>query len=128
MLSWSPRWSPNGSQLLVSGAKGMFIVPRFGGTPQQIGPSMLTTFPVWRDDSTIARFLRERGPGVHHVSFEVEDLDQAVAELAQDGVNVVHRIEYPEGVSFEGHRWREAFVHPRVAFGLLLHVCEKKPL
>jgi methylmalonyl-CoA/ethylmalonyl-CoA epimerase len=83
--------------------------------------------PTRDDDSVIARFLRERGPGVHHVSFEVEDLDQAVAELERDGIHVVHRIDYPEGVVFEGQRWREAFVHPRAAMGVLLHVCEKKP-
>jgi methylmalonyl-CoA/ethylmalonyl-CoA epimerase len=80
----------------------------------------------YRDDSVIARFLRERGPGVHHVSFEVEDLDQAIAELSRDGVPAVHRLEYPPGVDFEGHHWREAFIHPRTAFGVLLHVCEKR--
>jgi methylmalonyl-CoA epimerase len=81
----------------------------------------------YREDSVIARFLATRGPGVHHLSFEVEDLDRALEELEAAGVGTVHRIEYPQGVEFEGQRWREAFVHPRDAFGVLLHICEKKP-
>jgi Tol biopolymer transport system component len=48
-----PRWSPNGSQLIVSAAKGTFIVPSFGGTPLQIAPRMRPSFPVWHDEFTI---------------------------------------------------------------------------
>ena len=81
----------------------------------------------YQESSSIAKFLREHGPGVHHVSFEVEDLDEAIASLAAVGVSIVGRLEYPPGVLFEGQRWREAFVHPRQAFGVLLHICEKKP-
>jgi len=82
----------------------------------------------YRDDSVIARFIERRGQGVHHVSFEVDDLDEAVASLGADDVEVSHRLEYPDDVVFEGHHWREAFVHPKGAFGVLLHVCEKKPV
>ena len=96
--------------------------------PFSVAGFTLELLSPYRDDSTIARFLRERGQGVHHVSFEVEDLDEAIAELAEDGVSVVHRIEYPQDVVFEGHRWREAFVHPRLAYGVLLHLCEKTPV
>ncbi len=56
-FGWPPRWSPNGSQLLVFGAKGTFIVPRVGGTPQRIGSSV-GIFPTWRDESTIVGINR----------------------------------------------------------------------
>ena len=67
MLSWSARWSPNGSQLVVPAAKGMFLVPRAGDTPQQIGSNVLTTIPVWRDDSTIAG-IEDRAIIAHDVT------------------------------------------------------------
>ena len=78
--------------------------------------------------SVVARFLERRGPGVHHVSFVVPDLDAALAELETLGVPVAHVHEYPQDVSFEGHRWREAFIHPQHAFGVLVHLAEKTPV
>jgi len=98
----------------------------FSYQPFTVAGFTLELLCPYREDSVIARFLAERGPGVHHVSFEVDDLDRAIRELAGDGVKAVHRIEYPKGVTFEGFRWREAFVHPKLAQGVLLHVCEKK--
>ena len=79
----------------------------------------------YEETSVIARFIEKRGPGVHHVSFQVDDLDEALASLAEAGVTAVHRIEYPDEVTFEKFHWREAFVHPAQAFGVLLHICEK---
>lgn len=95
--------------------------------PFRVAGFTLELLCPYRDDSVIARFLDRRGPGVHHVSFEVEDLDHAVASLAAEGIVVAGRIDYPPEVIFEGHHWREAFVHPRDAFGVLLHLCEKRP-
>src|SRR5205823_5332268 len=77
--------------------------------PFEIAGFTLELLCPCREDSGIAKFLRERGPGVHHVSLEVEDLDIAIAELAQAGISAISRIEYPPGVTFEGWRWREAF-------------------
>ena len=96
--------------------------------PFSIAGFTLELLCPYRDDSTIAKFLRERGPGVHHVSFEVEDLDAAVAELAAAGIRAIGRLEYPPEVTFEGFHWREAFVHPHQAFGVLLHICQKTPV
>jgi methylmalonyl-CoA epimerase len=82
----------------------------------------------YREDSVIQRYLERRGPGVHHVSFMVPDLDAALAELERLGVRVAHVHDYPADVAFEGHHWREAFIHPRDAFGVLLHLAEKRPV
>ena len=95
--------------------------------PFRIADFTMELLCPYREDSVIAKFLRRRGQGVHHVSFEVEDLDQAVASLTAHEVTVAHRIDYPPEIVFEEHHWREAFVHPRDAFGVLLHLCEKRP-
>jgi methylmalonyl-CoA/ethylmalonyl-CoA epimerase len=95
--------------------------------PFTIGESMMEILQPTRDDSPVARFLRARGgPGVHHITFEVDDLDAAVAELEQRGGRVSHQHTYPLGVTFEGCVWREAFVHPKDAFGVLIHLAEKR--
>jgi methylmalonyl-CoA epimerase len=95
--------------------------------PFKIGESMMELLQATREDSPVAKFLKAHGgPGVHHITFEVDDLDLALEELEQRGGRVVSRQEYPAGVTFEGHIWREAFVHPKDAFGVLIHLAEKR--
>ncbi len=94
--------------------------------PFEIGTSKMELLEPTRDDSPVAKFLeRNGGPGVHHITFEVEDLDAALAELERRGGRIAYRHTYPEGVAFEGMVWREAFVHPKDAFGVLIHLAEK---
>ncbi len=97
--------------------------------PFRIGESMMELLQATRDDSPVARYLdRHGGPGVHHITFEVDDLDSALAELEQRGGRIASRHEYSSGETFEGHVWREAFVHPKDAFGVLIHLAEKRPI
>ena len=76
-------------------------------------------------ESVIARFLMKYRQGFHHVSFEVDDLDEAAKALGENNVEVVSRHDYSK--PYEGHRVREAFIHPRDAFGILIHLVEKRP-
>jgi methylmalonyl-CoA epimerase len=95
--------------------------------PFQIGEDRMELLESTRDDSPVARFLKSRGgPGVHHITFEVNDLDAAIDELEARGGRIAYRHTYDEGVTFEGYVWREAFIHPRDAFGVLIHLAEKK--
>jgi methylmalonyl-CoA epimerase len=95
--------------------------------PFKIGESTMELLQATREDSPVARYLKAHGgPGVHHITFEVDDLDLALAELERRGGRVVSRQEYPPGVAFEGQIWREAFVHPKDAFGVLIHLAEKR--
>lgn len=95
--------------------------------PFQIGESRMEILQATRADSPVRRFLEANGgPGVHHITFEVDDLDSAVEELQARGGRIAYRHEYGEGVTFEGMVWREAFVHPKDAFGVLIHLAERK--
>lgn len=97
--------------------------------PFDIGASRMELLQATRDDSPVARFIqRNGGPGVHHITFEVQDLDAAIAELEQRGGRIAYRHTYKPGVAFEGYVWREAFIHPKDAFGVLIHLAEKKPV
>ncbi|MCL4486586.1 MAG: VOC family protein [Chloroflexi bacterium] len=97
--------------------------------PFEIGESKMELLEATRPDSPVARFLKSNGgPGVHHITYEVDDLDAAIQELEARGGRITYRHTYKPGVSFEGYVWREAFVHPKDAFGVLIHLAEKKPV
>ncbi len=71
------------------------------------------------DDNTgSARFLRERGPGMHHLCFEVDNIDEMLQQLKEKGVRLIH--ETP--VELEGRRM--AFIHPKSASGVLVELYE----
>ena len=73
------------------------------------------------EHSFINKFLRERGPGFHHMTIEVEDVDQAVAHLRDEmGVE-------PLSEPFSDYEWRQFFVHPRDTGGVLLQFYEWLP-
>jgi methylmalonyl-CoA/ethylmalonyl-CoA epimerase len=97
--------------------------------PFEIGESKMELLQATREDSPVAKFLKSNGgPGVHHITYEVEDLDAAIAEFESRGGRIAYRHTYKPGVTFEGCVWREAFVHPKDAYGVLIHLAEKKPV
>ena len=69
--------------------------------------------------SVISRFLSERGSGIHHVSFEVEDLDSALRSLESKGVAFINK--RPQKVG----NYKVAFVHPRSLKGILIELLER---
>jgi methylmalonyl-CoA/ethylmalonyl-CoA epimerase len=95
--------------------------------PFQIGESRMELLEATRADSPVAKFLESHGgPGVHHITYEVDDLDAAIRDFEARGGHIAYRHTYRPGVTFEGCVWREAFVHPKDAFGVLIHLAEKK--
>jgi len=85
----------------------------------QVGESMVELVQPTRPDSPVGRFLDRRGEGVHHVAYEVDDLEAILEELKGNGVELVD--EEPR-VGAGGTR--VAFVHPRSAFGVLTELVE----
>jgi methylmalonyl-CoA/ethylmalonyl-CoA epimerase len=66
----------------------------------------------------VARFLETRGEGFHHVCFETPDVDTALAELAEAGVEVIDR------QARRGAEGPVAFLHPRSCHGVLVELIE----
>lgn len=71
------------------------------------------------DDSGVARFLTKRGPGIHHICFEVEDIEEALASLRADGVRLIN--ETPQ-IGTGGKKI--AFIHPQSTHGVLVELYE----
>jgi methylmalonyl-CoA epimerase len=70
-------------------------------------------------DSGAARYLEKRGEGIHHICFEVTDIDAALARLKAAGVELINE----EPVT-NSRGWRLAFVHPKAAHGVLIELYE----
>ncbi len=72
------------------------------------------------EGSFLDGFLKEREGGVHHITLQTPDLGQAMARLEAEGIPFFGHNEYPGGV------WKEIFIHPRHAFGVLIQIAEFK--
>lgn len=68
----------------------------------------------------LERFLARRGPGLHHVCFEVDDLRGALAALKAAGVQLIDETPRPGA---RGHL--VAFLHPAATGGVLFELCEQ---
>ena len=69
--------------------------------------------------SGAARFLAKRGPGLHHIALEVDNLDEMLVKLKEKGVRLIN--ETPVTAA-GGHR--AAFIHPESANGVLVELYE----
>jgi methylmalonyl-CoA/ethylmalonyl-CoA epimerase len=73
-----------------------------------------------RGNASLEKFLASRGPGLHHVCFEVDDLRGALATLKADGVRLID--EEPR-LGSRGHH--VAFLHPSATGGVLIELCQR---
>lgn len=71
------------------------------------------------DDSPIAKFLQRRGPGIHHLAFQVGDCQQKITQLIDDGAPMLNETPNPGA-----HDCKVAFVHPKYLGGVLAELVE----
>ena len=75
-----------------------------------------------RDDSTVAKFLANKGEGLHHVGYRVESCADALESVKARGYRVIDEVPRP------GSRGTTvAFVHPKTAFGTLIELVQENP-
>lgn len=85
----------------------------------KVGETNIELLEATSPDSPIAKFLEKSGEGIHHIAFEVEDIDAAVEELKAAGIRMID--EKPrEGA----HGARIAFIHPKATHGVLIELCQ----
>jgi methylmalonyl-CoA/ethylmalonyl-CoA epimerase len=73
------------------------------------------------DDSPLARFLAKRGPGVHHVAYEVLDVAEALAAARAAGLELIDQCPRRGA-----HGAEIAFLHPKSTGGLLIELCRSE--
>jgi methylmalonyl-CoA epimerase len=86
-----------------------------------LGETNIELLEPTSDDSPIQKFLEKRGGGIHHIAVEVENIEQSLAKLKNEGMRLID--EKPR-VGAEG--CLVAFVHPSSAGGVLMELVQKK--
>ncbi len=82
-----------------------------------VGGSRIELLSPTAEDSPIGRFLASRGPGMHHVAYAVDDVESALAALADRGVELIDQAPRTGLFGLE-----VAFVHPDAVHGVLTEV------
>jgi methylmalonyl-CoA/ethylmalonyl-CoA epimerase len=107
------------------------LVGDLGGRPAYGARSKFYTFGQWRfkgggrlevleplgADGFLHRFLTSHGPGIHHVTFKVPDLREACARAEAHDYSIV-------GYDDSDPEWKEAFLHPKQALGIVVQLAE----
>src|SRR4051812_23084769 len=83
----------------------------------RLGESRVELLGALGEDTPVGRFLAKRGPGMHHVAYEVDDVSVALAELERAGVELIDA--QPRRGMFG---LQVAFVHPESVHGVLSEV------
>jgi methylmalonyl-CoA epimerase len=86
----------------------------------RVADSYIQLLTPVRDDSPVARFLDQRGEGLHHVGYRVDDCAKALQSVTDHGGRAIDQAPRP------GSRGTTvAFVHPKGAFGTLIELVEE---
>ena len=86
-----------------------------------IGESKIELLEPTSTDSPVAKFLEKSGQGIHHVAYEVADLDAALAKMLREGARMID--EKPRSGA---HGTLIAFVHPKSSHGVLTELCQAR--
>ncbi len=83
----------------------------------RLGDSRVELLAALGDDTPVGKFIAKRGPGMHHLAYEVDDVESALADLNEQGAELI------DAAPREGLFGLEvAFVHPDSVHGILSEV------
>lgn len=89
----------------------------------RVGDTLLELIAPTSDEAAFAKFLRDKGPGMHHIAYRVDDIAAALAELQTRGVALIDKAPRP-GI----HNTLTAFVHPKAGGqGVLIELVQHQP-
>lgn len=86
----------------------------------RIGEGGIELLEPTSPDSPIAKFIAKRGEGVHHLSFEVDDIEAEIARLKKEGFQMIDERPRDGADGF-----RVAFLHPKATNGVLVEIGQK---
>jgi methylmalonyl-CoA/ethylmalonyl-CoA epimerase len=86
------------------------------------GDSKIELLEATKEDSAIAKFIKKRGEGIHHVAFSVDNIVEEIARLKKEGFIVLN--ETPKRGA---DNKLVAFLHPKSTHGVLIELCQEIP-
>ena len=89
----------------------------------KVGELKIELLQATRSDSPIAKFIEKRGEGLHHIAFDVEDIEDALSQKANEGFE-------PISASAKSGADNKliSFLHPKSTAGVLIELCQDRKL
>lgn len=84
-----------------------------------VGESKIELLEPVSPDSPVAKFLEKSGQGIHHIAYEVADIEVAIAAMLAQGARMID-----EKPRHGAHGTLIAFVHPKSSHGVLTELCQ----
>ena len=87
----------------------------------QVGDSKIELLEANNENSPIAKFIAKKGEGIHHIAFDVTDIEASMKDLSGKGFQLLN--ETPKNGA---DNKLVAFIHPKSANGVLVELCQEK--
>jgi methylmalonyl-CoA/ethylmalonyl-CoA epimerase len=84
----------------------------------QVGESKIELLEATDKESPIAKYISKKGPGIHHIAFDVEDIDSEIERLKKEGFELIH-----ESAKDGADNKKIAFLHPKSTGKMLIELC-----
>lgn len=85
------------------------------------GETKIELLEATNPDSPIAKFIEKRGEGIHHIAFDVADINAEVARLKDEGFTVLNETPKPGA-----DNKLVVFLHPKSTNGVLIELCQER--
>ena len=86
-----------------------------------LGETNLEILQSTTPDGQIAKFIGKRGQGIHHISFEVDDIQRELDSLKSKGIKLINEKPY-----LNAHNELVAFIHPKSTYGVLIELIQSQ--
>lgn len=86
----------------------------------QVGPNKIELLEATSEDSAIAKYLEKKSEGIHHIAFEVDDIESEMKRLAAEGFQLLN--EQPKKGA---DNKLVCFLHPKTTNGVLIELCQE---
>jgi methylmalonyl-CoA/ethylmalonyl-CoA epimerase len=84
------------------------------------GPNKIELLAATNPESPIAKFLEKKGEGIHHIAFDVENIDQEIARLKKEGFVILNEVP-----KIGADNKLVAFLHPKSTNDILIELCQE---
>lgn len=87
----------------------------------KVGDSKIELLASTREDGPIGKFISKKGEGIHHIAFDVDDIELELDRLEKEGFQLINKVPKPGA-----DNKLVAFLHPKSTNGVLIELCQEK--
>jgi methylmalonyl-CoA/ethylmalonyl-CoA epimerase len=86
----------------------------------EVGENKIELLEATNENSAIAKFIDKKGEGIHHIAFDVDDIEAEITRLKKEGFTVINDIP-----KHGADNKLVAFLHPKSTNGVLIELCQE---